>query len=35
MNLKEWAKGQGIHPVTASRWFRAGKLPCQRAASGA
>ena len=27
MNLKEWAKGQGIHPVTASRWFRDVKLP--------
>ena len=27
MNLKEWAKEQGIHPVTAYRWFRDGKLP--------
>ncbi len=27
MNLKEWAKSQGIHPVTAYRWFRDGKLP--------
>ena len=27
MNLKEWAGVQGIHPVTAYRWFRDGKLP--------
>lgn len=27
MNLKEWARQQGIHPVTAYRWFRDGKLP--------
>ncbi|MHB1523515.1 MAG: IS607 family transposase [Candidatus Dormibacteria bacterium] len=27
MNLKEWARVQGIHPVTAYRWFRDGKLP--------
>ena len=27
MNLKEWARAQGIHPVTAYRWFRDGKLP--------
>ena len=27
MNLKEWAREQGIHPVTAYRWFRDGKLP--------
>jgi predicted site-specific integrase-resolvase len=27
VNLKEWAKQQGIHPVTAYRWFRSGKLP--------
>ncbi len=27
MNLKEWARLQGIHPVTAYRWFRDGKLP--------
>ena len=27
MNLKEWAKLQGIHPVTAYRWFRDGRLP--------
>ena len=26
MNLKEWARGQWIHPVTAYRWFRDGKL---------
>ncbi|HUY54159.1 MAG TPA: IS607 family transposase [Candidatus Nanopelagicaceae bacterium] len=27
MSLKEWAREQGVHPVTASRWFRDGKLP--------
>ena len=27
MNLKEWARLQGIHPVTAYRWVRDGKLP--------
>jgi predicted site-specific integrase-resolvase len=27
VNLKEWARQQGIHPVTAYRWFRDGKLP--------
>jgi putative resolvase len=27
VNLKEWAQGQGVHPVTAYRWFREGKLP--------
>jgi putative resolvase len=27
VNLKEWARLQGIHPQTAYRWFRAGKLP--------
>ena len=27
MNLNEWARAQGIHPVTAYRWFRDGKLP--------
>jgi putative resolvase len=27
MNLKEWALAQGVHPVTAYRWFREGKLP--------
>jgi len=27
MNLAEWAKAQHIHPQTAYRWFRAGKLP--------
>jgi predicted site-specific integrase-resolvase len=27
VNLKEWAKREGIHPVTAYRWFREGKLP--------
>jgi putative resolvase len=25
--LKEWAREQGVHPVTAYRWFREGKLP--------
>ncbi|MEV4134986.1 IS607 family transposase [Dactylosporangium sp. NPDC049742] len=27
MNLKEWAELQGVHHVTAYRWFREGKLP--------
>jgi predicted site-specific integrase-resolvase len=27
MNLAEWAEAQNIHPQTADRWFRAGKLP--------
>ncbi len=27
MNLTEWARGQGIHPQTAYRWFREGTLP--------
>jgi putative resolvase len=27
VNLKEWARVQGVHPVTAYRWFREGKLP--------
>ena len=27
MNLNEWARLQGIHAVTAYRWFRDGKLP--------
>ena len=27
MNLKNWAKAQGIHPQTAYRWFREGTLP--------
>ncbi len=27
MNLKGWARVQGIHPVTAYRRFRDGKLP--------
>jgi predicted site-specific integrase-resolvase len=27
MNLTEWAAAQHIHPQTAYRWFRAGKLP--------
>ncbi|WP_405978781.1 IS607 family transposase [Streptomyces sp. NBC_00158] len=27
MNLKEWAKAQGVHPQTAYRWFREGTLP--------
>lgn len=25
--MKEWARSQGVHPVTAYRWFREGKLP--------
>ncbi|TDL02895.1 IS607 family transposase [Mycobacterium paragordonae] len=27
MNLTEWARGQGVHPQTAYRWFREGTLP--------
>ena len=27
MNLTEWAKTQGVHPQTAYRWFREGRLP--------
>ena len=27
VNLKEWALAQGVHPVTAYRGFREGKLP--------
>lgn len=27
MNLKEWARLQGIHPQTAYRWLREGALP--------
>jgi putative resolvase len=27
MNLKEWAKVNGVHPHTAYRWFREGTLP--------
>lgn len=26
-NLREWAIAQGLHPQTAYRWFREGKLP--------
>jgi putative resolvase len=27
VNLREWARLQGIHPQTAYRWFRDGRLP--------
>jgi putative resolvase len=27
VNLREWALAQGIHPQTAYRWYRQGKLP--------
>lgn len=27
VNLREWALEQGIHPQTAYKWFREGKLP--------
>jgi len=27
VNLREWALTQGIHPQTAYRWYRQGKLP--------
>jgi putative resolvase len=26
VNLREWALAQGIHPQTAYRWYREGKL---------
>jgi predicted site-specific integrase-resolvase len=26
VNLKEWSVANGVHPVTAYRWFREGKL---------
>lgn len=27
VNLREWALSQGVHPQTAYKWFREGKLP--------
>jgi hypothetical protein len=27
MNLAEWAEAQQMHPQTAYRWFRQGRLP--------
>lgn len=27
MNLREWALSEGVHPQTAYKWFREGKLP--------
>jgi len=27
VNRREWALSQGIHPQTAYRWYRRGKLP--------
>lgn len=27
MNLTAWARAQGVHPQTAYRWFREGRLP--------
>lgn len=27
MKLAEWARAEGIHPQTAYRWFRQGKMP--------
>jgi putative resolvase len=27
VNLREWALAQGLHPQTAYKWFREGKLP--------
>ena len=37
MKLSEWAEGQGIHYMTAWRWWKAGKLPvpAYQAPSGA
>ena len=34
MNLREWANLQGIHPLTAYRWFREGTLPVPARQSG-
>ena len=36
MKLAEWARGNGVHPQTAYRWFRGGKMgvPARRLASG-
>lgn len=34
MNLKEWALEQGVHPVTAYRWYREGKLPVSARRAG-
>jgi predicted site-specific integrase-resolvase len=34
VNLKEWARQQGVHPVTAYRWFREGKLPVPACRAG-
>ncbi len=25
--MKDWARQQGVYPMTAYRWFREGKLP--------
>jgi predicted site-specific integrase-resolvase len=27
VNFREWAVANGVHPVTAYRWLREGKLP--------
>jgi predicted site-specific integrase-resolvase len=27
VNLRQWAVANGVHPVTAYRWFREGRLP--------
>jgi predicted site-specific integrase-resolvase len=27
VNVKQWAECEGVHHVTAYRWFREGKLP--------
>ena len=27
VNLTEWARARGVHPQTAYRWFREGRLP--------
>ncbi len=34
VNLKEWALAQGVHPVTAYRWFREGTLPVRARRAG-
>ena len=36
MKLAEWARANGIHPITAQRWFHTGSLPvrAEKLASG-
>jgi putative resolvase len=32
--LREWALAQGVHPVTAYRWFREGEMPVPARCAG-